>query len=336
LLSGEKLPMRMLARFFACVFWLAVASPLAGSEATALSPPDLAGASIVVVQAHPDDEQNLAPMLAEACRFGRARCHFVVLADGNSHGCAIVSLIREARPTRDPAVCSAQRRAEIRASAKLLGGTVEFLGLDDLFYAYNDRGRDRTLREWSEASGGQARLVKRIARILRNRRTTVMFTLDPRHGSSCHAGHRAATALALEAVARLPAFRRPAVWFEETSDLGEGLTAEQVAELENGGMFVWPQHRGPVAWYDGGRLLADGKPAHAYRDAVHRIHATQDLTPATPISAPSAERLRLPLVRLADVDPDEDQCTGLDIRIPTWDVPGNRERFLARIEDALR
>lgn len=314
---------------------LAMVIPRPG-VAQALTLPDLAGASIVVIQAHPDDEQNLAPMLAEACRFGTARCHFVVLADSNSYGCAIVSLIRKVKPTRDPAVCSSQRRAEMRASAALLGGTVEFLGLDNLFYAYDNRGRDRTVTEWSAQSGGRPLLVDRLRRVIRARRATVLFALDPRHGSSCHAGHRAATMVALEAVAQLPQSRHPPVWFEETSDLDDGLAPEQASELDNGGMFVWPQNHAPIAWYDGARTLADGRPAHAYRDLVHRIHRTQDRTPEIAIVAPSPERLRLPLVRLSDIDPEEDQCSGLKIAIPTWDVTGNRERFLARVEKASR
>jgi LmbE family N-acetylglucosaminyl deacetylase len=306
------------------------------AAASPQTPPDLAGKRIMTVQAHPDDEQNLAPMLAEACRFQGASCQFLLVADGPGPGCAVVTLFRHVTPMRDFAKCAETRRAEMRDSARLIGGEARFLGLDDLFYAYDDAGVARTIDGWSEAKGGREALVAAIADEIRRARPQVIFALDPRHGSSCHAGHRAVSLLLVEALATLPAEERPEVWLEETTDLGDGLSAAEAAEQENGGLFVWRTNTAPVAWYDGAKTLPDGTQAHAVRDAVHRVHKTQDLTPDTPIVPPSAERMRIPLVRLADIDPREDLCTGLALKRPTFDVPGNRERFMARLEAAGR
>jgi len=97
---------------------------------------------------------------------------------------------------------------------------------------------------------------------------------------------------------------------------------------------VWPTNTAPVAYYDGSRQLPDGSPAHAARDAVHRLHATQDVAPGTPFRAVAREHMQVPLVRLADIDPTEDHCTARGIAHPTWDIPGNRAKFLERIERA--
>jgi len=316
---------------------LALAMLLAiGAAADAATLPDLAGKRILMVQAHPDDEQNLAPMLGEACRFKDASCRFLIVADGPGPGCAVVTLVRRVAPMADFKDCSKARREEMRASAKLLGGEAEFLGLDDLFYAYNNAGVSRTIDEWAEAEDGRGKLVAKIAKAIRKAKPEVIFALDPRHGSSCHAGHRAASLLLVEALDTMPASERPEVWIEETTDLPDGLSPADAAEQDNGGLFVWPANRAPIAWYDGAKTLPDGNRAHAFRDAVHRIHKTEDLTPDDPIVAPSPRRMRVPLVRLADIDPSADMCSALGLKRPTFDVPANRERFMKRLEAAAK
>jgi LmbE family N-acetylglucosaminyl deacetylase len=298
----------------------------------ACSPPDLAlaGKSILIVQAHPGDEQNLAPMLADACLFQGARCHFVVAADANSPGCAMVTLARKSGPMLAPAPCANARRKEMLASAALVGGTVEFLGWDDLFYAHNRAGMRATIERWGGADG-QDRLVARIMSIIGRRKPDLVFALDPRHGSSCHPGHRAVSMLLAEAVDLMPAADRPQVWLEETSDLDRGLAAKDVAVRDNGGLFAWTGNTAPVTWYDGAKALPNGWQAHRFRDLVHRIHATQDRSPGRPIAAPPPEHMRIPLVRLSDIDWREDMCTRLAIRLPTFDMPGNEARFTARM-----
>lgn len=311
---------------------LLVAAMAVPVPAAAALLPNLAGKRLLMVQAHPDDEQNLAPMLGEACRFEDATCRFLVVADGPGPGCAVVTLFRQVEPMADFKACSKRRREEMRESAKLIGGEAEFLGLDDLFYAYTNAGVSRTIDEWAQAEGGRGKLVEHIVKAIRKAKPDVIFALDPRHGSSCHAGHRAASLLLVEAVETMPAAERPDVWFEETTDLIDGLTPAEAAEQDNGGLFVWPANRASLAWYDGAKTLPDGNRAHAFRDAVHRVHKTQDLTPDTPIDAPSPRRMRVPLVRLADIDAREDMCTALGLKRPTFDVPGNRERFMKRLE----
>jgi LmbE family N-acetylglucosaminyl deacetylase len=219
------------------------------------------------------------------------------------------------------------RRREMSASAALFGGRVEFLGLEDLFYAYNKHGLDRTLAEWSAAAGGGERLISRFEQILRRERPRLVFTLDPRHGSSCHSGHRAAARLLIEAVRRLPAAERPQVWLEQTDDLGER-GADREAVIEGGGYLGWPETAGETVWYDATHGLKNGASAYDYANRVRRAHASQypDEASGKTVHNPPAAFRKVPLAPLP-VSIEADYCTALQLDRPTLDIPGNRERF---------
>ena len=191
-------------------------------------PGPLAKQRIVFAGAHPDDEWGVAPLLAEACVDGGAKCHFVVASEAHSYGCV---------PTiglRDPEECTRVRREEMRRSAALFGGTLEFFGWEDFFYGFNQSGLSRTLADWANAAGGRAALVARWEKVLREQRPTVVLTFDPRHGSTCHPGHRAAATLVIEAVERLPARQRPAIWLEQTDNIDGRSAAVAAANSQVG------------------------------------------------------------------------------------------------------
>jgi len=301
------------------------------SPALALDPPDLAGKSIVIVQAHPDDERNMAPMLYEACRLGGAKCHFVVTSERNSAGCALAATFGKAPPVLDLGECGRIRQREMVTSAAYLGATLEFTDFESLFYAHDNKGLDRVLATWARQAGGDEQMVGRLSAILERHRPDLVFTLDPRHGSSCHPAHRAMALLAIRAASRLPADRQPQVWLEETTDIPTGLSKEQTAQLFDGGLFVWRGNSAPVATYDWQARLPDGTIARSVRDMILTIHASQNETPGKQMPALAPERQQFPLVRLQDIDPQEDQCSVLALNRPTWDIPGNKEAVMAKL-----
>ncbi|MXO75015.1 hypothetical protein GRI40_07250 [Altererythrobacter aerius] len=275
---------------------------------------------ILFAGAHPDDEWGVAPLLAEACVDGGAKCHFVVASEARSYGC-VPSI-----GLRDPEECTRIRREEMRKSADLFGATLDFFGWEDFFYGFNQSGLSRTIADWSSAVGGRSSLVARWAKVLREKRPTVVFTLDPRHGSTCHPGHRAAATLLLEAVERLPPKARPQVWLEQTDNIDSRSPAVEAANKEVG-YVAWPD-AGHVAWFDADRKLKNGSTAYDYALAVRRTHASQFPEEASGKLRPSAEPTlrRVPLLRYTGPMTD-DFCTSLGIDLPTFDIPGNKTRL---------
>jgi LmbE family N-acetylglucosaminyl deacetylase len=67
---------------------------------------------------------------------------------------------------------------------------------------------------WSSQAGGREALVARIAAAIAASAPAVVYTFDPRHGSTCHPAHRALGALVIEALARLSS--PPALFLVET------------------------------------------------------------------------------------------------------------------------
>ena len=282
---------------------------------------DLDGKAILFVGAHPDDEVGLAPLLASACIDGSARCHFVVAAEGKSVGCLL------ARTNTDPVDCSRVRREEMRRSARLFNGDVEFYGWEDLFYAHNDVGLQRTLNEWADAAGGRAVLVARFEQTLRTFRPQVVLSLDPRHGSTCHPAHRATATLLLEALGRFPIADRPQLWFEQSDNIAERSSA--VAAInEHFGYVEWPETLRDSVYFDANKKLRNGRSAYDYVGDVLRIHASQWPKIATGeerADAPASQRL-VPLAPISSYASD-DYCTKLSLSRPTFDIPGNKERL---------
>ena len=218
------------------------------------------------------------------------------------------------------------RRGEMQKSAALFGATQEFFGWEDFFYGFNQSGMNKTIADWGAAVGGHSALVDRWEKVLRERRPTIIFTLDPRHGSTCHPGHRAAASLLLEAVERIPVKARPQVWLEQSDNIESRNPAVELANKEVG-YVAWPD-AGQVRWFDANRKLRNGLTAYDYALAVRRAHATQFPDEASGKVRPSAGPAlrRVPLLRSTG-RVTGDFCTSLGINLPTFDIPGNKERF---------
>lgn len=300
---------------------------MAGSAAPASPQPAfewpsaMRGKTILFAGAHPDDEWGVAPLLADACVGQGAKCHFVVASEGHSYGCVITIGLKDAE------ACSRRRREEMKRSAALFGGTAEFFGWEDFFYGFNQKGMKKTLTDWAAVGGGREALIARWLNVLRKQKPAIVFTLDPRHGSTCHPGHRANAALVIEAVGRLPATKRPQVWLEETDNIEE--RSKAVAEANKQvGYVSWPETAGEVRWFDANRELADGKRAYDYALMVRRSHASQYPEEVSGKTKPYARPdLRyVPVARYAG-QAAADYCTSLKIDLPTFDIPGNKKKF---------
>ncbi|MEO8454781.1 MAG: PIG-L family deacetylase [Sphingomicrobium sp.] len=281
----------------------------------------MANRSVLFVGAHPDDEWGVAPLLADACIDQGARCHFVVTSESKSYGCL---------PTiglRDPFKCSQIRREEMQQAAALFGGSVEFFGWEDLFYSFSNVGVDRTLAGWANAAGGHEALVQRFERMLKEQKPDVIFTLDPRHGSTCHPSHRATAMLLLEAIKRLPMSERPIVWLEQTDNIDE--RSEEVERVNAQlGYIGWPDTAADTVWFDATKRFRSGSTGYDYMLAARRLHKSQfpdEASGKTKSSAPSDAK-RVPLAPLTSYQ-SADYCSALHLDRPTLDIPENRKRF---------
>lgn len=284
-------------------------------------PFDVKGKTILFAGAHPDDEWGLSPLLADACLDRGAKCHFVVASEAHSYGCVVTIRLKDAEE------CSRRRREEMKQSAALFGGTAEFFGWEDYFYSFNQKGTDKTLSDWATRAGGHEVLVSRWLKVIQEKKPSIIFTLDPRHGSTCHPGHRANAALVVEAVNRLPRDQRPELWFEQSDNIDARSKAVEDANKQ-AGYVSWPDTAAEVRWFDANRKLATGKLAYDYVLLVRKAHATQFPGEALGKERPyAAAHLRhVPLARYAG-QPLADHCTSLNINLPTFDIPGNKERF---------
>jgi LmbE family N-acetylglucosaminyl deacetylase len=130
------------------------------------------------VGAHPDDEALVAPVFGPQC-----------VERGND--CAIVVLTNS----------SAVRAGEVQRAADALHARLTQWDLPDVF----------DVSQW----GDHAALVAKLASFIVSESPTVIYTFDPRHGSSCHPAHREAGQLTLDAVATLGA-NAPGVILIET------------------------------------------------------------------------------------------------------------------------
>jgi LmbE family N-acetylglucosaminyl deacetylase len=284
-------------------------------------PMGLKGKTILFAGAHPDDEWGLSPLLAEACLDGGAKCHFVVASDEHSYGCVMTIQLK------DPLECSRRRREEMKRSAALFGGTAEFFGWEDYFYGFNQMGMAKTTADWATSVGGRDALVARWRKVLEDQKPSIVFTLDPRHGSTCHPGHRANAALVVEAVKSMPRGQQPELWFEQSDNIEQ--RSKAVEEINRqAGYVAWPDTASEVRWYDANRKLANGKLAYDYVQLVREAHATQYPVKSRDKDRPYAvPDLRfVPLAKYTG-QPLVDYCTSLKIDLPTFDIPGNKERF---------
>lgn len=135
-------------------------------------------ARMLWIGAHPDDEALIAPIFGSLCVERGIDCSMIVLTSS-----------------------SAERSAEVQRAAAALHARLTQWDLPDVF----------DVSQW----GGHAAIVARLASAIATENPTVIYTFDPRHGSSCHPAHREAGQLTLDAVATLGA-RAPVVMLVET------------------------------------------------------------------------------------------------------------------------
>jgi len=230
---------------------------------------ELAGGPLVAVFAHPDDEVLLAPLLGEVCVELDGRCTLVVATRGERGSCLLpagchpdVATVRETEMAR-----AAGRFDAVLVPWDLGDGT-----------APSPAG---VRAAWVAAAGGEAALLDRIAGEIVAAQDAAhliggaggsggagaVLTFDPRHGSTGHADHRAIGQLVLDAVARLPADRRPAIYLLETrATLGE----DDTVTLGPDGTAS------PLVSFDATRwMVRRGAPAWQYLLDDARIHRSQ-------------------------------------------------------------
>lgn len=259
----------------------------------------MAGKRVLLLSAHPDDEGLFAPLMAEVCRFNGATCHMVAAAEAESPGCIIPLKLHDLKQ------CSAMRRFETAASAANVNSTHEFYGWRDLLLPWNDAGLDRNVQAWAKDVGGRDKLVQRISRTLTEFKPDFLLGFDPRHGTSCHPGHRAIVLLALEAIGQLPQMLKPDVWL--VSDFAVPTTAppELAPIIDSFGIVRWPNDDAAVTWYDSNFTLPNGRTTWDYLVDVLRLNSTQfpEIATGKLTPNPPPEHRRIPFVRLTDIDP---------------------------------
>lgn len=135
-----------------------------------------AARSILVVTAHPDDEILIAPLLANRCIRGGARCSFLVMTTGNAAGLGEI------------------RSGEMARSAALLNAGLTQWTFSDVM--------ENVAAVWSAEAGDRATLVRRIADVIATEKPDMVLTLDPRHGTTGHPAHREIGSLVLESGAK--------------------------------------------------------------------------------------------------------------------------------------
>lgn len=242
----------------------------------------LAGKRVLWIGAHPDDESTVAPLLGEACVERGARCTFFVVTRGDAGKCKL--------STGCPPDLATFRVAEMKAAAALYGGEVIQWDLPDGAGA----SADEVAKAWAALRGGTDALVEAFRAEIAKAAPDVVVTFDPRHGTSCHPDHRAASALALLAIRKLTT--APRTWLAEVRfDI-------DTAKATIGHIAAVPTDPA-LRTYDATRLLPRfGDTAWAFLLAGLRKHASQFDAPeiAGFAAAPIAER-RVFVVDLADV-----------------------------------
>lgn len=180
----------------------AAAATVRAAGPAASAPPLLPGArSVLWVGAHPDDEVLVAPILARLCLDEKLRCTFLIFTSGEKGKCLL------------PGGClpnlATVRRAEMRDVARFYGARLVHWTLTD------GAGQgDGSAPAWDAARGGHRSLIAAIGREIDAAGADVVLTLDPFHGSTCHADHRAVGSLVSEAIQA--ASSHPALYFLES------------------------------------------------------------------------------------------------------------------------
>ena len=166
----------------------------------------LAGKKLLWVGAHPDDESTVAPLLGEACNERGARCSFLVMTQGEGGSC-----FRAERCSPDLATV---RVAEMKAAAVLVNGTVVQWDFGD----GKSTDPNQVAMNWAALNGGPDALIAKVRGAIEAAAPDVVFLFDPRHGTTCHADHRAAAGLVTMALKQMGA-AAPVAWLAEVKFL---------------------------------------------------------------------------------------------------------------------
>lgn len=230
------------------------ASPDAAPDAVAL---DAAPTPVDVlwIGAHPDDESFLAPLLGQECVDRGRRCGFVVATRGERGSCK--------RPSLCANDLAGVRDREMAASAARYGATLEHWDLGD-----SPAGTPTGVAAaWSGRVGSDRALIDRVKQAIVLRAPTEVYTFDPRHGSTCHADHRAIAAVVAIAIAELGA-AAPTLRFLQSQ-------AELPAPGQVTGMRAWVPADAAVVHLDADVARAGGGTLWDYLVETLALHASQ-------------------------------------------------------------
>jgi len=162
---------------------------------------------LLIVVAHPDDEYMFAATTYRLARELHWIADQVVITDGES-GYRYASLAEAIYGKKlDAESAPAIRKEELLRASRILGIRKHY------FLEQKDLGFRSTAAQASVENWDQPKIVKFLSNLLLRERYDVVFTLLPT--SETHGHHRAATILALKAVAALPENQRPLVFGAE-------------------------------------------------------------------------------------------------------------------------
>jgi len=162
----------------------------------------------LVVVAHPDDESNLSVTIYKIVKEHKGEVDIFVITNGEAgyrystlaeqyYGYSLTNAIDG--KARLPRI----RKKELREAGHILGiSNYYFANEKDSHYSIDEH-------EPLDTSWHVPTVQRKLGRLLSKKNYDVVFCLLPE--ASAHAGHKAATILALNAVAKLPASRRPVV-----------------------------------------------------------------------------------------------------------------------------
>jgi LmbE family N-acetylglucosaminyl deacetylase len=169
---------------------------------------------LLIVVAHPDDEYMFAATTYRLARELHWIADQVVITDGES-GYRYASLAEAIygkkldAESEGHANLPAIRKEELLRAARILGIRKHYF-LDQKDLGFSASAADASVENWD-----QQKILKFLSNLLAKERYDVVFTLLPT--SETHGHHRAATILALKAVAALGENERPLVFGAEAS-----------------------------------------------------------------------------------------------------------------------
>lgn len=170
------------------------------------------GSGILWVGAHPDDEVMLSPLFKHFCNDKAYNCKMLVLTRGENGNCGLV------------VGCSGDlgsiREKEMIRSAEFLKMSL----VQKKFKDSPDSNFERVAAAWGVEAGSVEKLLEIIKSEITSQNPRIVFSMDPRHGSTCHPDHRAAGMITLKSLEDL-GFDKSRVFLLESAiieDASEG------------------------------------------------------------------------------------------------------------------